>query len=261
MRPTLYSSKALVALLRKRKAVTLPDLMDALGTRVERTVFRKLRELAYRTSYSHCGRYYTLDEVAEFDHDGLWSFRSVRFSVHGTLLATASAFVNAAEAGYFVDELDNRLYVGTKDALRKLAEHERVARERLGGQYLYLATDGARRREQMRMRRALLAEPGAGGPLPVADVMPDELKAALLLFASLLDEKTRRLYAGLEALKAGRGGDERVAALLGINPGTVARGRRELLERDIEIERVRRAGGGRKSLEKKRPKSSPGSAG
>src|SRR3970282_932945 len=96
-----------------------------------------------------------------------------------------------------------------------------------------------------------LAQPGAGGPVPSADVMPDELKAALLLFASVLDEKTRRLYAGLEALKTGRGGDQRIAALLGIDPGTVARGRRELLERDIEVERVRRAGGGRKAAEKK----------
>jgi len=259
MRPTVYSVDALADLLHKQKIATLPELMAALKTSVERTVFRKLRELAYRTSYSHRGCYYTLDEIAEFDHDGLWSFRSVRFSVHGTLLATACAFVNAAEAGYFVDELDNRLYVGTKDALRKLAEDERVAREKLGGQYLYLAAGAARRREQVRARRVRLAEPGAGGPVPSADVMPDELKAALLLFASVLDEKTRRLYAGLEALKTGRGGDQRIAALLGIDPGTVARGRRELLERDIEVERVRRAGGGRKSVEKKRPRSSPGS--
>ena len=259
MRHTVYSADALAALLRKQKIATLAELMAALGTRVERTVFRKLRELAYRTSYSHRGGYYTLDEVAEFDDEGLWSFRSVHFSLHGTLLATACAFVNAAEAGYFVDELDNRLYVGTKDALRKLAEEERVGREKVGGQYLYLAAEAARKREQVRARRARLAEPGAGGPLPSADVMPDELKAALLLFASVLDEKTRRLYAGLEALKTGRGGDQRIAALLGIDPGTVARGRRELLERDIEVDRVRRAGGGRKSVEKKRPKSSPGS--
>jgi len=70
----------------------------------------------------------------------------------------------------------------------------------------------------------------------------------------MLDEKGRRLYAGLEALKTGRGGDARIAALLGLDVGTVARGRRELLHQDIEVERIRKAGGGRKAVEKKRPR-------
>jgi hypothetical protein len=84
----------------------------------------------------------------------------------------------------------------------------------------------------------------------------DEVKAALLLFISLLDERQRRLYAGLEALKIGSGGDRQIAELLGLHPKTVAKGRHELLEQDVEAERVRRPGGGRKSVEKKRRRSS-----
>ncbi len=84
--------------------------------------------------------------------------------------------------------------------------------------------------------------------------MPDELRAAIILFFSMLDEKLRRLYAGLEALKTGRGGDARIAELLGLDITTVARGRRELLDQDVEIERVRRSGAGRQSMEKKRRK-------
>ena len=90
--------------------------------------------------------------------------------------------------------------------------------------------------------------------MPQADIMPDELRAAIILFLSLLDEKQRRLYAGIESLKTGYGGDSRIAELLGLDVGTVARGRRELLEHDVVTERIRRAGGGRKSLEKKRQK-------
>jgi hypothetical protein len=44
--------------------------------------------------------------------------------------------------------------------------------------------------------------------------------------------------------------------LLGLDAGTVARGRRELLAQDVEVDRVRRAGAGRKPVEKKRRKSS-----
>lgn len=83
--------------------------------------------------------------------------------------------------------------------------------------------------------------------------MPDELKAGIILFYSLRDEKQRRLYAGLEALKLGRGGDRRISGLLGLDPHTVAKGRQELLGQEVQRERVRQAGGGRKPAEKKRP--------
>ena len=64
MRPTSYQSEDLDRLLRKHKIATLDDLKAVLGTDVDSTVFRKLNELAYRTSYSHRGSYYTLDEIA-----------------------------------------------------------------------------------------------------------------------------------------------------------------------------------------------------
>ena len=73
MRLTDFSAEAIARLLRKQKIARMPKLMGAMGTNARRTVFHKLKELAYRTSYSHCGRYYTLDEGAEFDEQGLWS--------------------------------------------------------------------------------------------------------------------------------------------------------------------------------------------
>jgi hypothetical protein len=251
MRPTEFSADAIAELLRKQKIATPGELMQALGSNGRRTVFRKLRELAYRTSYSHRGRYYTLDELAQFDEQGVWAYRDVWFSVHGTLLSTCASMVNSAECGHYVEELDNLLHVGTKDALRKLATDGRVSRERLAGRFLYCTAEAGCRRQQLPARRALLSRPDVARPMPEAAVMPDDLRAAIILFFSLLDEKQRRLYAGLEALKTGRGGDLRIAELLGLDADTVARGRRELLVQDVEVERVRRAGGGRKPVEKK----------
>jgi len=251
MRPTEFSASAITTLLRKQKIATLPELAEALGTRARRTVFRKLRELSCRTSYSHRGRFYTLEDIPEFDEDGLWSYESVWFSVHGTLVAAAEAIVDAGELGYFVDELDNVLHVGTKDALRNLVRDGRLGRQRVGGRHLYCSADPVRRRQQVLARRAH-AESTLGAPLPEDEHLHDELKAAIILFFSLLDERQRRLYAGLESLKLGHGGDRRMADLLGVGPATVARGRRELLARDVEADRVRKAGAGRKPTEKKR---------
>ena len=254
MRPTQYSTATLIDLFHRQTVASLPEVMAALGTRARRTAFRKLKELPYRTSYSHRGGYYTLEELIDFDQHGLWSFRAVRFSAAGTLLATTAALVSDAPAGQFSEELDNLLHVGTQDVLRKLVQQRKLTRQKLAGQFLYCAADRTRKAQQLSARRALLAAPGLVGPVPDADLMPDQLRAAIVLFASLLDERQRRLYAGLESLKCGWGGDARIAGLLGIDPGTVARGRKQLLAQDIERERVRRPGGGRPPLEKKLPR-------
>jgi len=246
-----YSAEAIARLLRRERVASMPQLMAALGTQVERTVFRKLSKLPYRASYSHRGSFYTLLDVARFDELGLWGWKSVWFSRHGTLVETTGVLVQSASAGYLVEELDDLLHVGTKDVLRTLVEKGRLRRAKYGGQYLYGSGDPGRARLQREQRAER-----PGGP---AELMPEELKAAIVLFLGLLDEKQRRLYAGLESLKTGWGGDHQIAQLLGLDPGTVARGRRELLERDVEIERVRKVGGGRKPTEKKRPGSSPAS--
>ena len=88
----------------------------------------------------------------------------------------------------------------------------------------------------------------------VLEVSDEELKASILLFYSLLDEQQRRLYAGLESLKLGRGGDRSLADFLDLDPHTVARGRQQLLTQDVEVDRARKTGGGRRRVEKKLPK-------
>src|SRR4030095_11273519 len=99
MRPLSFSPDSLRKLLLRRKIATLPDLKRALGTDVDLTVFRKLKELDYMTSYSHGGRFYTLRETPLFGADGLWSSPPAWFSRHGTLLATAEAFIRSSVAG------------------------------------------------------------------------------------------------------------------------------------------------------------------
>src|SRR5262245_63423207 len=89
MRPLAFSPDSLRKLLLHDRIATLPDLKRALGTHVDLTVFRKLKQLDYLTSYSHGGRFYTLREIARFGTDGLWSSTPAWFSCHGTLLDTA----------------------------------------------------------------------------------------------------------------------------------------------------------------------------
>src|SRR2546422_638610 len=253
MRPVSFRSDKLRSLLLRSKIATLDELKQALGTSVDVTVFRKLQPLDYLTSYSHRGRYYTLREIARFDDNGLWSQAAVWFSRFGTLLATAEAFVNRSPRGYFADELAPALHVEVQDALHQLAQQDRVSRQFLSGRYLYTATDPVVQRRQLLTRRTVEFLPTVADT-SVLEVAADEVKAAILLFYSLLDEQQRRLYAGLESLKLGRGGDRQLADFLDLDPHTVARGRQQLLAQDVEVDRARKTGGGRKPGEKKSPK-------
>jgi len=239
--------------LQRQKIATLAELKRALASTATMTVFRKLKALGYRTSYSHRGRYYTLLDIPRYDERGLWTWRSVWFSRDGNLLATAQRFVEESEAGLSAGELHGLLNVEVKEPLLELYRRGGIAREEMGGVYVYFSLDPGVRRAQY-LRRQSPPEALEMSDSPVGGELLPELKAAIILFFSLLDEQQRRLYAGLEAHKIGYGGDRKIADFLGLDVHTVSRGRRELFGEQVQRERVRQKGSGRRPAEKKRPK-------
>jgi len=247
-----YSALTLQRYFEQHTIATLDELKTVLGNPARATVFRKLGELEYLSSYSHRGKYYTMRSAVRFSPEGLWSFKSIRFSQYGNLLDTAQALVEQSDAGYSATELKAIVEVKTKHALRDLTDRDRLRREKIGPQFIYLATDRRVSQQQRKARISAGAQSLASVVVINPDLATEEAKATILLFCSLLDEKQRRLYAGLESLKLGYGGDAHIATLLGMDPHTVARGRQELISREFSREGVRRNGGGRLSQEKKR---------
>jgi hypothetical protein len=244
MRPATFDPSALRQHLRRHKIADLTELKRALGTDTSLTVFRKLKHLDYPASYTHRGCFYTLAEIARFDDRGLWSHEAVGFSQYGTLLATVEAFVNRSPNGYYAAELADELHAEVQEPLRHLVQQQRLSRAEVEGQFLYTATDSPQRRNQMLARRNAQAVPLAVHS-EALQLSPDELKAAILLFYSLLDEQQRRLFAGLESIRLGHGGDTLLSDFLGLDVHTVAHGRQQLLDRDVISGRI--------PAEKKRP--------
>ena len=252
MRPTAFDPSRLRQHLRRHKIADLPELKRVLGTDTDLTVFRKLKPLDYLASYTHRGRFYTLREIAGFDDRGLWSHQGVWFSRHGTLLASVEIFVNHSPQGYYAHELADDLHAEVQQPLRQLVAQHRLGRMEVAGQFLYTAVESILRRTQMLARRSAQAVPVAVHSASL-QVSPDELQAAILLFYGLLDEQQRRLFAGLESIRLGHGGDTLLGDFLGLDVHTVARGRQHLLEQNVVSGRTRRRGGGRTPSEKKSP--------
>lgn len=249
MRPILYESNRLLRRFRRETVLTMAMIEQELGTSAKATVFRKLKGLRHRASYSHAGKYHTVDELAQFDRHGLWTFHDIRFSRQGTLVDTLAFLIEQSAAGYFAAELQSLVHVRVFNALTHLVTGRRVERARIAGEYCYFSPrSGAAQQEQR--NKWLQAQASPERNLAVPGFTATEAIACLPRFLSLLNEKQTRIYLGLEALKLGHGGDVQIARLTGVNVKTIAKGRRELEANAITPERIRRLGAGRPAIKK-----------
>ena len=160
---------ALHRLFARQPIASLDELRAALGTRSRTTVFRVVRSVGYRTSFSHAGRYYTLEHIPKFDARGLWFCREVGFSSHGTLRATVITLVDRSDAGCTHEELLAELKLRVHDTLRSLVQDTLIGRERVEDVYVYVSASRKLARAQMdRRRRAIETVPATAPSLDPA---------------------------------------------------------------------------------------------
>ena len=245
----MESSDSLLKYLAKRKMAVLEELKKLLKTQSRTTVFRKLKKLDYISSCSHKGKYYSLDAIAKYNDYGVWQHKSVTFSKYGTVKKTLEFLIEKSLKGYAASELYLILEIKVEDVLLELLKSKRVVRKRMSGKYVYYSKNPNQSKKQELTRKDKLQLPDK--EKMNSDILMNELKAALIIFFSTLNEKQRRLYAGFESLKVGRCGDEIIAKLLNINIKTVSRGRKELLCQKVNVDTIREQGGGRKQIKKK----------
>ena len=154
MLPPEESRRALERLFGNKRIVTLEVLLKVLRTRSRMSVFRRLSRLGYITSYSHAGSYYTLEDVPEFDEEGLWHHQGVSFSCYGSLKKTVEHLVIESEAGRTHPELELRLHVRVHNTLLDLVEEKRIGREHVAKHYLYVSSNRHKAKGQIARRKA-----------------------------------------------------------------------------------------------------------
>ena len=174
----MLNKTAAIETLRKaftrRPVAELTDLLRLLETRSRMSVFRRLRDVGYLTSFTHGGRYYTLADIPQFDDNGLWFWQEVGFSAAGTLKETTVQDVQASDAGRTHHELKRLLRVRVHNALLGLVREGRIGRESLGRLHLYVSADTDRAAEQL-VRRGKLMETAALDVVPLSSELTVEV--------------------------------------------------------------------------------------
>jgi len=153
--PKINAQKKVETLLRKCRVVTMSDLCEVIGSSSRMTVFRRLRQIEYVTSYTHAGRYYTLYNIARFDSDGIWFYDDIGFSQNGSLKNTVTYLVDGSDAGKFHFDLERQLRVRVHNVLLDLVQSKQIERIKFEGQYLYLSSDKEQSTKQIEQRDKL----------------------------------------------------------------------------------------------------------
>jgi hypothetical protein len=139
------------------RVLTVEQLCEKLGCS-RATVFRRLSEHGYYSSYNHTGKFLTIDEVAEFDDLGLWLWRDARFSQQGSLKDTVLHFIGRSERGMTCKELTAALGVRVQNTLLELVHEKKARREHLGPTFVYFSQGNRLRGKQTRGRMEFLEE-------------------------------------------------------------------------------------------------------
>ena len=156
--------------LRNKKVLTVDEVAQLMNCS-RPTARKQLKEWNVYTSYNKNSRYYALPDVPEFDDNGMWVYKQIRFSKHGNLRQTLIHIIKHSEAGMDGIQIEQIIGLPSKSFLSLFRDAPELRREKYEGRYVYFSADQqvfARQRDQ---RLKLIREAK----------MPSEMEAVLIL--------------------------------------------------------------------------------
>jgi len=160
----------------RRKVLSKAELLQQYGCS-PMTLWRRLREVGYLTSYNYNAQYYTLATIPRFDDQGLWSYRDIRFSQWGKLPETMVAVIERSPGGMTAREVAELLHVrNAKPLLTHLMAKQRLWREAWGRSFVYLAVQESQYAQQLRRRREQVPVPSLPEPPQIIALLVEMIR-------------------------------------------------------------------------------------
>ena len=165
------SEEAVLFTFHAKKILTIDELCELLSCSAI-TSRRRLKQWQALTSYNQNNRYYTLPSIPIFDKLGLWHYRGVFFSKHGTCKQTVVHFVRVSEKGLSNTQLAEILGENPNSLLAHFREIPGVTKERHGRDIVYFSSEEDVYRRQQRRRFP---------PEPSVAKLPPDAQAIIIL--------------------------------------------------------------------------------
>jgi AraC-like DNA-binding protein len=143
--------------LEKIKIFTIDQLASSLNCSTP-SARLKIKQYKAYTSYNHNGRYYTMPCVPRFDKNGLWHYKGIRFSKHGTLKNTVVHLVNNAQAGLTGKQIGDIVGISPRSFLHHFRDTTGISREKHVGVYVYFSDNADVYKHQLQKISATFTE-------------------------------------------------------------------------------------------------------
>ena len=127
------------------------------------SVRRFLSKTGYYSSFTHNGKWYTLNLIPRFNRDGLWFHNKIGFSRVGSLTKTLIALTQKSPGGKTAEQLGEKLRCRCHTILIQLCRKKKLQRIKTGRSFIYYAADP---HIADRQRQVILAHPLPAGQLP-----------------------------------------------------------------------------------------------
>jgi hypothetical protein len=171
------TSAMLKKFFKKNKIARLVDLFNLLHTKSRMSVFRRLRELQYLSSYTHSGSYYSIKNILDFNSSGLWYFNEVGFSKFGNLKETLIHIIDDSDSGFTHEELEKKLHVRVHNTLLDLVKSNKISREKADGKYAYFSIQASKSKKQVATRKNYTGKLAGSG---LSDFLIIEILASII---------------------------------------------------------------------------------
>ncbi len=152
---TIISKDDILKYIRDCKVVKLSDLVQHFHY-CPSTIFKKLKNTNYLSSYNVNGQFLTLIDIPEFDKNGLWSYQKALFSRHGGVRPTIQFIVNKSKAGLSAGEINEILQIRANNQFQLCLKERRVRRRRYGRYQIYFSSNIADFKMQIEKREKLI---------------------------------------------------------------------------------------------------------
>lgn len=137
----------LVELFSHEKCWMIDDISKNLGYAVI-SIRRFLKQIGYFRSFTHNGKWYTLQSIPHFNKDGIWLHEDIAFSKHGNLTRTIIHMINKSPQGCTAKHLADKLHYSCHAVLTNMYKARLIDRVKFTHEFSYLSTNDKINRQQ-----------------------------------------------------------------------------------------------------------------
>lgn len=198
---TKSKDTTIIKVIFKKKIITINTLSSLLNSS-SKTARRRLKQWEAYTSYNENGRFYTLPDIPEFCANGLWNYRSVRFSKYGNLKQTITKLIKISKAGLDAAEINDLLEISIRSFLTSLQTHPDIKREKIQGRFIYFSAVEEEFIKQKKCRFGMARIVQLPKNIEAISILVETIKNPLLSFDALsLKLKEKDCYVTPESIK------------------------------------------------------------